>query len=96
MFDQPRHPYTRLLIDSLPTISAKKQLTGIPGLPPPLVNLPASCSFNSRCPYAFDRCLRETPELHPVGPKRQAACHLYPENAALPPLPVVACGVHLP
>jgi peptide/nickel transport system ATP-binding protein len=96
VIEAPRHPYTRLLIDSLPTISAKKQLTGIPGLPPPLVNLPASCSFNPRCPYAFDRCLWETPELHPVGPKRQAACHLYPENAALPPLPVVACGVHLP
>jgi peptide/nickel transport system ATP-binding protein len=84
----PRHPYTRLLIDSLPTIDAKKTLTGIPGLPPPLVDLPSGCSFNPRCPYAFDRCTRETPMLQKVGPSRTAACHLYPNNATLPPRPL--------
>jgi peptide/nickel transport system ATP-binding protein len=90
MIGSPRHPYTRLLIESLPGIAVKRRLTGIPGLPPPLVDLPPGCSFNPRCPYAFDRCTRETPHLQEVGPGRRAACHLYPDHAALPPRPVRA------
>ena len=86
----PRHPYTRLLVDSLPRIEAKQDLVGIPGLPPPLVDLPPGCSFNPRCPYAFDRCRGETPPLRDVGGDRRAACHLYPAHTELPPLPIVA------
>jgi ABC-type dipeptide/oligopeptide/nickel transport system ATPase component len=56
-------------------------------LPPSLVDLPKGCSFNPRCPYSFDRCLTERPELQQVGTGRQAACHFYPELATLPPLP---------
>ena len=87
MIQRPRHPYTRLLVDSLPGIKEKKPLVGIPGLPPPLVNLPAGCSFNPRCPYAFDRCRTETPMLQPVGQSERIACHLYPQHPLLPPLP---------
>jgi peptide/nickel transport system ATP-binding protein len=87
MIESPKHPYTRLLVDSLPGIEVKRELTGIPGLPPPLVDLPPGCSFNPRCPLAFDRCLRETPLLQQVAPGQSAACHLYPAHAALPPLP---------
>ena len=87
MIEAPRHPYTRLLVDSLPGIKVKKNLTGIPGLPPPLVDLPAGCSFNPRCPYAFDRCRSETPSLQEVAPRQRVACHLYPEHQTLPPLP---------
>jgi peptide/nickel transport system ATP-binding protein len=87
MIESPKHPYTRLLVDSLPGIEVKRELTGIPGLPPPLVDLPPGCSFNPRCPLAFDRCVRETPLLQEVAPGQRAACHLYPEHAALPPLP---------
>jgi peptide/nickel transport system ATP-binding protein len=95
VIDAPRHPYTRLLIDSLPSITVKKPLVGIPGLPPPLVNLPPGCSFNPRCPYAFDRCRSETPLLQEVAPGQQAACHLYPANTVLPPLPLRAdAGAH--
>lgn len=90
----PRHPYTRLLIDCLPGIDVKRSLTGIPGLPPPLINLPAGCSFNPRCPYGFDRCERETPLLCEVAPRQRTACHLYPEHAVLPPLPA-SVGAHL-
>ena len=86
----PRHPYTRLLIDSLPRIDVKMQLTGIPGLPPPLVNLPPGCSFNPRCPYVFDRCRAEAPEIQQLSGMRRAACHLYPGRVALPPLPAAA------
>ena len=87
MIEAPKHPYTKLLVDSLPGIKVKQALTGIPGLPPPLVDLPPGCPFNPRCPFAFDRCRSETPEPQPVGPKQLAACHLYPEHAALPPMP---------
>jgi len=83
----PRHPYTRLLIDSLPSIVAKKRLAGIPGLPPRLVDLPPGCSFAARCPYAFDRCLSERPALQATGANRTTACHLYPDAAELPPPP---------
>jgi peptide/nickel transport system ATP-binding protein len=87
VIDAPRHPYTRLLIDSLPSIDVKKALTGIPGLPPHLVDLPPGCSFSPRCPFAFDRCGAETPSLQDVAPAQKAACHLYPRNKSLPPLP---------
>jgi peptide/nickel transport system ATP-binding protein len=87
ILDNPRHPYTRLLIDSLPTLDDKKALRGIPGLPPSLLNLPAGCPFAPRCPYAFERCRRETPLLQPVGARQLAACHLYPQHLELPRLP---------
>jgi peptide/nickel transport system ATP-binding protein len=87
MIEAPKHPYTRLLVDSLPGIEVKQALVGIPGLPPPLVDLPPGCSFNPRCPYAFDRCRTETPVPQQVGPDQFAACHLYPEHQQLPPMP---------
>jgi len=93
LLDSPRHPYTRLLIDSLPTLDDKKALRGIPGLPPSLLSLPPGCPFSPRCPYVFDRCRTETPVLQPVGHQQVAACHLYPEHAELPPL---AANVELP
>jgi peptide/nickel transport system ATP-binding protein len=83
---EPRHPYTRLLIDSLPGIRKRQALRGIPGLPPRLVNLRAGCSFAPRCPFAFDRCWTETPERQSVGPDQVAACHLYPHHGRLPAL----------
>lgn len=88
MIEAPRHPYTRLLVDSLPGIEVKQALLGIPGLPPPLADLPPGCSFAPRCPYAFDRCTRELPLLQEVEPRQVAACHLYPEHDELPPMPV--------
>jgi peptide/nickel transport system ATP-binding protein len=90
ILDAPRHPYTRLLIDSLPTLEDKQALRGIPGLPPSLLNLPPGCPFTPRCPFAFDRCRAETPVLEPVGARQLAACHLYPEHGELPPLPADA------
>ena len=92
ILEAPKHPYTRLLIDSLPGIDVKRSLTGIPGLPPPLVDLPPGCSFNPRCPYAFDRCVKERPLLQEVAPAQRAACHLYPEHRELPPLPPGRAG----
>jgi peptide/nickel transport system ATP-binding protein len=72
----PQHPYTRLLIEALPSVTEKKKLQGIPGLAPQLLNLPHGCAFHPRCPYAFDRCEAQSPLLISPTPGRVAACHL--------------------
>ena len=56
---RPRHPYTKLLLSSLPEVGvryAEKQLSGIPGRPPPLLDPPTGCRFKDRCPLAFAKC----------------------------------------
>ena len=63
------------LIASLPSLERRGAMVGIPGLAPLLVDLPPGCAFHPRCPYAFDRCRRERPELFDVGETR-AACWL--------------------
>jgi peptide/nickel transport system ATP-binding protein len=87
MIEAPRHPYTKLLVESLPRIDTKQALIGIPGLPPRLVDMPPGCSFAPRCPYSFDRCTRETTALQAIAPGQRVACHLYPGHAALPSRP---------
>jgi peptide/nickel transport system ATP-binding protein len=72
----PQHPYTRLLIEALPSVTEKKKLQGIPGLAPQLLNLPQGCAFHPRCPHAFEPCQSETPLLRVVARDRAAACHL--------------------
>lgn len=72
----PRHPYTRLLISSLPEIRVKyeeKRLTGIPGNPPLLINPPTGCRFRSRCPVAFAKCVEEPPFIE-VEKGHHVAC----------------------
>ncbi len=86
MISAPRHPYTRLLIDSLPGIDVKRQLTGIAGLPPRLSDMPPGCAFGPRCPLVHAACTRSVPVLQPLGPDHSAACHLYPEASSLPPM----------
>ena len=87
VLSNPHHPYTRLLMESLPKLTTKGRLVGIPGLPPALLSLPPGCSFHPRCPFAFDRCHEEIPEAQDAGASRSVACHLYPEHQVLPPLP---------
>jgi oligopeptide/dipeptide ABC transporter ATP-binding protein len=77
LFSEPLHPYSQLLIASLPTLDAKGAFQGIPGLPPSLLNKPEGCAFRTRCPKAFDRCVIEEPLLREVQPERRVACHLY-------------------
>ncbi len=73
---RPRHPYTRMLIDALPSLDHKGGLTGIPGLAPLLRELPPGCAFHPRCPRAEARCRIEKPAVRNVGPDATAACHL--------------------
>jgi len=72
---QPRHPYTRLLISSLPSLERRGTMQGIPGLAPLLRDLPPGCAFHPRCPMAQDRCRAEKPAVRTVAPDSQAACH---------------------
>jgi peptide/nickel transport system ATP-binding protein len=72
----PRHPYTKLLISSLPEIGVKyseKRLEGIPGKPPLLLNPPTGCRFRERCPVAFEKCLEEPPFIE-IEKNHYVAC----------------------
>jgi peptide/nickel transport system ATP-binding protein len=71
-----RHPYTRMLIESLPSLEHKGGLRGIPGLAPVLRELPAGCAFHPRCPMAVARCRAETPPVRPIAENSFVACHL--------------------
>ena len=73
---QPRHPYTRMLIESLPSLEHRGGLRGIPGLAPLLRDLPPGCAFHPRCPLAIDRCRIEKPAVRDMGPEATVACHL--------------------
>jgi len=72
----PRHPYTKLLISSLPKVGVKyaeRRLKSIPGHPPLLLNPPIGCRFRDRCPVAFEKCTDEPPFLE-VEPDHFVAC----------------------
>jgi peptide/nickel transport system ATP-binding protein len=72
----PKHPYTRLLLSSLPEVGvryAEKRLSGIPGRPPSLLSPPTGCRFRDRCPLAFAKCEEEPPFVE-VGDGHRAAC----------------------
>jgi peptide/nickel transport system ATP-binding protein len=78
LFDTPRHPYSLGLLNSFPPMhGARTELTGIPGSPPDLSNLPTGCNFHPRCPFAMDRCLKESPSLVDLGGDRAVACWLH-------------------
>jgi peptide/nickel transport system ATP-binding protein len=72
----PTHPYTQMLIASLPSLERKGMMQGIPGLAPLLRDLPAGCAFHPRCPQAIARCRGERPELREISAGVQAACHV--------------------
>ncbi len=74
--DAPAHPYTRMLLSSLPEVGvryAEKRLSGIPGRPPSLLDPPTGCRFRARCPLAFEKCAEEPPFVE-VVPGQAAAC----------------------
>ena len=85
---EPKHPYTQMLIDSLPSLERRDRergdLRGIPGTAPSLYALPSGCPFHPRCPQATEICPMEEPTLKPIGDtqvdgqdQQKAACLLY-------------------
>jgi peptide/nickel transport system ATP-binding protein len=82
--NSPLHPYTQLLLASLPEVGVRHDettLTGIPGRPPPLLNPPAGCRFRDRCPFAYERCFEEPP-FEEVRPGHYVACWKVAEESA--------------
>ena len=76
----PKHPYTQLLLSSLPEVGvryAEQRLNGIPGRPPSLLEPPTGCRFRTRCPFAFAKCAEEPPFVE-IAPGHVAACWKVP------------------
>jgi oligopeptide/dipeptide ABC transporter ATP-binding protein len=78
IYANPRHPYTRGLLRSVPRLDEPRRakLQPIPGQPPDLSRLPIGCAFAPRCAYAVERCRAEAPALEPVGAGHLASCWL--------------------
>jgi len=76
IYDDPRHPYTIGLMESVPQLDQdiKKKLVPIQGQPPDLSNVPEGCAFHPRCTYVVNRCREEIPKLVSVGGKHEKAC----------------------
>ena len=80
LFAQPRHPYTRMLLDAIPDIRMSgRARTPVQGEVPDALNPPAGCAFNPRCPHANARCRAERPVLTEVDGVR-VACHAVEER----------------
>jgi len=77
LFETPRHPYTRGLMQSIPSVipgNERGELYEITGVVPSLLNLPKGCPFNPRCPMAEAVCQEEEPVLREVSPGHHVAC----------------------
>ena len=83
IFNNPSHPYTEALIQSVPKMEeTEERLYSIPGQPPALWDLPQGCSFAPRCRYSFDKCVEEFPPDFPVDEGQHAACWLRESEGA--------------
>jgi peptide/nickel transport system ATP-binding protein len=77
----PRHPYTRLLLDTVPDVDAdERPRQGLAGEVPSPLAPPPGCSFHPRCPFATERCRSEVPGDTPVGNGHSVACHAVAEG----------------
>jgi peptide/nickel transport system ATP-binding protein len=89
LFARPRHPYTRGLMASIPTVptpgvNAEARLVEIPGMVPSLTRLPTGCAFAPRCSLAIDRCREEYPPLQAFDGHHLAACWRAAETVSAP------------
>ncbi len=81
-FSKPLHPYTQMLLSSIPVISEEEEqlkpakVESVGEVPSP-VNIPTGCSFHTRCKYAFDKCREIDPQMIEVEENHHVRCHLY-------------------
>ena len=87
LFSDPRHPYTRALLKTIPSLTGERsgRLQVIEGQPPIMTAAPTACPFRARCAHAFDLCHVENParrplDARPVGEGHDVACHWSPEG----------------
>jgi peptide/nickel transport system ATP-binding protein len=84
LFRAPRHPYTRGLLSSFPSLHGPRvAMTGIPGSPPDLRNVPAGCPFHPRCPHAMPECKTDTPPRL-IERAREVRCWLHDGKHEVP------------
>ena len=84
IFHNPQHPYTQLLISSIPSFETKGEFKGIPGVGLSLLDPPSGCLFHPRCPQAMAQCSQRIPALKTVAPDHLASCLLHEEDADAP------------
>lgn len=89
LYGAPAHPYTNVLLDSIPVPDPTIKFKGavVEGEPPSPVLPPAGCRFNPRCPHVQDRCRVEEPTLREIAPRHFVACH-YPKYGGDAPVTV--------
>ena len=78
LYDNPRHPYTNVLLAAAPSMEAARadeKKAAVPGELPSPINLPSGCRFHPRCPYCTEVCKQESPELRDLGGGHMVACH---------------------
>jgi len=80
IYNSPQHPYTKLLIDSIPSIKERKPLKITSGITHDPRNPPPGCIFQLRCPFAWEHCRKVEPPPLEVGQGHLVACHLYDEQ----------------
>lgn len=85
LYEQPLHPYTWGLLDSMPKLSqdTEKPLKAIKGTPPDLKLTGNACNFHNRCPYAQEICKNKAPELIEIEEGHFAACHFQTKDKKL-------------
>ena len=86
LWNLPLHPYTEALIGAIPKVDAQGTLPmAMPGEAGDPADPPSGCRFHPRCPYAHEKCVRESPPLITVAPGRSVACWLHRSGATLRP-----------
>ena len=75
LWSNPRHPYTRALIEAVPDATRRRHVAPIGGDIPSARDLPKGCRFHPRCPLATEICREQEPVLREIEPGREAACH---------------------
>ncbi len=79
VFTAPAHPYTKALLNSMPSLSKHtNRLNAVEGQVPSPLNFPKGCHFSDRCPSSFDQCISQKPILKSINKNQKAACFLYP------------------
>jgi peptide/nickel transport system ATP-binding protein len=81
MFAEPKHPYSQLLIESVPSLKERKPLKITEGITHDPRNPPPGCIFQLRCPFVMEKCRSVPPPMQEVNPRQLVACHLYEERA---------------
>ena len=84
LFEKPMHPYTRALFAAIPQIDVEKDPQAIKGEIPSPLNIPSGCRFNTRCPFAEEKCYSEEPEWRKLNDDHYIACHFAEKVESLP------------